>query len=103
MIALWWQSQHDGSIRHPCRVDPRPHAPPRFGGAFSFHEFANEGAKKSPAFRGSEPSVPRACGGRTWPPERIAKARRRLIELGYLTQLKRAAQKRPALFKWTAG
>jgi hypothetical protein len=36
-----------------------------------------------------------------WPRKRIAKARARLIELGYLTQVRRASPGSAALFKWS--
>jgi hypothetical protein len=41
------------------------------------------------------------CGGRTWSHERVAAARSRLVDLGYLTQVKNVGKSSPALFKWT--
>jgi hypothetical protein len=35
-----------------------------------------------------------------WRPERVATARRRLIELGYIVMLKQAGRGHPALFRW---
>ena len=35
-----------------------------------------------------------------WRPERVATARRRLIELGYIAMLKQAGRGHPALFRW---
>ena len=42
------------------------------------------------------------CGGRPLSRERVSAARRRLIELGYLRQTKKAWKGSPALFKWAA-
>jgi hypothetical protein len=42
------------------------------------------------------------CGGRKWSHERLATARCRLIDLGYVTQVRKAGRGHPAFFKWTA-